>query len=79
MIGGMQATADVKQEVCLLTGQRLSACKPLNTFSYCRSNTDHNHIIASQMNQVEVVYEAGFCLPRLIVKEEAQEEVTEKV
>ena len=31
------------------------------------------------MNQVEVVYEAGFCLPRLIVKEEAQEEVTEKV
>ena len=26
------------------------------------------------MNHVEVVYEAGFCLPRLIVKEEVQEE-----
>lgn len=39
MIDGMQATADIKQE----------------------------------MNLVEVVYEAGFCLPRLIVKEEAQE------
>ena len=32
------------------------------------------------MNHVEVVYEAGFCLPRLIVKEEAEEDVTaEKV
>ena len=25
------------------------------------------------MNHVEVVYEAGFCLPRLIVKQELQE------
>ena len=31
------------------------------------------------MNLVEVVYEAGFCLPRLIVKEEAQEDFAEKV
>ena len=31
------------------------------------------------MNLVEVVYEAGFCLPRLIVKEEVQEDFAEKV
>jgi len=30
--------------------------------------------IEQEMNHVEVVYEAGFCLPRLIVKEEVQEE-----
>ena len=31
------------------------------------------------MNHVEVVYEAGFCLPRLIVKQEMQEDCVEKV
>merc|ERR1719234_2472268 len=30
--------------------------------------------IKQEMNHVEVVYEAGFCLPRLIVKEEVQED-----
>ena len=52
-------------------------CKPSNAL--CRSKPDLNRIIdialmlPPQMNLVEVVYEAGFCLPRLIVKEEAQE------
>ena len=37
------------------------------------------HNLTPQMNHVEVVYEAGFCLPRLIVKEEVQEGVSGKV